>query len=167
MIGIVFGEYQRFPKQGLPVTVRYFGEKVVRLIQNQIAHLLQVVSKLRRAIIPGFFIRGSRFPGPVTVREFRRNMIGVPAELHNIPLGYTQVFQDLPCGMAVTVHKRSEHSRRYVLYGLFKRRMSVGLSKHFYEMTPQFIIIHIDKPPGFIFDPNIENESTPVNKGFN
>src|ERR1700676_887293 len=107
VISIVIRKKKRFPQNGLPLTMRYFGEEVGARTSHQMDHLLQIALERRHAFGPRLFIGGRWRFWPVPARKSGRDMFGITAEVQNVPLRKPRVFEQLPARVRQCVSESS------------------------------------------------------------
>jgi len=83
----------------LAIAVRNAGEEINRLIADQVAECLKILSKGLYAFVPGLDIRRCLRGGPIPGWKFGRLMAWISRELKDVPMCDSQVLQHLPWRM--------------------------------------------------------------------
>src|SRR5690242_6385763 len=93
VISVVIRRQQRLPQNRLSVAVRDRREQIGFRIRNQRDHRFEIRSKFPQALIPRT-VRRRRFGiRPVSSGELWRDVLRVPAELQDVPLGDAHVLE--------------------------------------------------------------------------
>src|SRR5712672_3682734 len=87
--------------------MRNFRQEIDTRILHQTSHLIQVVLELLNALVPITFACRTRRFRPIPLRKSRRDMLGVAAELDNVPLRDPRMLQQLPTSVRQARRKRS------------------------------------------------------------
>src|ERR1039457_5863550 len=103
--------------------MRDWREQIRRFVRYHRGQRAEIGAKGIHALLPGPRVRGSLSTRPISGGKFRGHMIGVAAELQDVPLGDAQVFEHLPGRMRSALGPLLSKRNRQILGCRFKIRM--------------------------------------------
>jgi len=123
--------------------MRDCGEQILLLITHQCTHSVQIGQELAHASVPGF-IAGRRVSlGPVAVREFWRLVLGIRAEVQDVPLANSHVLQQLPWSVGRAFGFSSAELAGKVMQFAGNVDVGLGLGEQVDQvLTEGIIVIH-------------------------
>src|SRR5215469_13999066 len=118
MIGIVVGEEQSLTQYRLTITMGNLGIQIGLRVFHQADYFSQVALKRFYGFIPRSGIGRPRRLRPVAFGKTRRNVLGVAAELQDVPLRDARMLQELPPGVRESGDEGSALCFREILDGI-------------------------------------------------
>src|SRR5579885_3224029 len=106
VIGVVVGKEESFSEHGLAFAMRKSREKIGARIPHKLDHGSKVALERLDAGVPCVFAGRVGRLGPVAAGKIRRDVIGIAAELEDVPLCDAGVLEKLPAGVAKAGSKR-------------------------------------------------------------
>jgi len=137
MVSVVVGGQQHFAQDSLAIAVRNPRVEVDRVVGNQTAESLQVLAETVNAAIPGLGIGRLGRRRPVAVREFRRFVFGVSAELQNVPLCDPHMFQNFPRRVGRTLGALAANLVGKVLNGVLESGVGMTALEELMEVLAE------------------------------
>ncbi len=116
VVGVVIGDQQSLAQQRLAVAPGELDEEVARRILNQVAHRLEVPAKSLDAGLPRAVVRWRIVRRPIALGPRRRDVLGVAAELEDVPLGDPQVLDQPPRGVRLPLRPDAPQCGRQALH---------------------------------------------------
>lgn len=99
VVRVVVGDEEGLAQDGLSVAPGNFGEEIGLGVFDERPHGLEVASKLLDALVPGGSVGRRGGFRPVSGGPGRRDVFGIAAELEDVPLSETEVFEEHPGGV--------------------------------------------------------------------
>src|SRR5580692_8922862 len=140
VIRIVVCQYQRFPQNRLALAMRYFSEEIGLRVLHQADHILQIPLECRDAFLPGFLVGGDRRFGPVSRWKRRGDVLGISAELEDVPLREPRMFEQLPARVRKRVREGSIFPRREIVESIHEMDVRASALEQVHDLLAQFAI---------------------------
>src|SRR5215472_967007 len=141
MIGVVVRHQQGLAQDCLALTMRNPGVQIRLWILHQADHLLEISPKALDGLGPRCSIRGPSCFRPVAFGKSGGNVLGVAAELQDVPLRDPRMLQELPAGMRQSRDKGSAFGLGETLDGVPEMDVRATALQQIDEVFTQFAIV--------------------------
>src|ERR1039457_5078606 len=121
--------------------MRDWREQIRRFVRYHRGQRAEIGAKGIHALLPGPRVRGSLSTRPISGGKLRGHMIGVAAELQDVPLGDAQVFEHFPGRMRGALRPPSSKRNRQILDHRFKVRVGSFALEKVEEMLSKRLLI--------------------------